>query len=134
METLFGEPMDPQALARMSSLALAHIGDAVFELLVRNQLCRQGKLTNANLHFSTVRLVNAHAQAQAAAALLPVLTEEEHAVYRRARNAKVHSVPKRAELAEYHAATAFEALLGYVFLKGDTIRLKQLFELAVKES
>ena len=90
MAALFGPPMDQQALGAMSSLALAHVGDAVFELMVRSWLCRQGRQTNADLHAATVRMVNAHAQACAAGKLLPVLTEEEGAVYRRARNALQH--------------------------------------------
>lgn len=111
----------------MSSLALAHVGDAVYELLVRLYLCAAGRETAPGMHSAAVALVNAGAQARGAARILPELTEEELAVYRRGRNAKVHSVPKNAELGDYHAATGLEALFGYLYLKERTGRLNQLF-------
>ena len=89
----------PDEIRAISSLGLAHLGDGVFELMVRSWLCRQGRQTNADLHAATVRMVNAHAQACAAGKLLPVLTEEEGAVYRRAQiNCVGKLVSRRATL------------------------------------
>lgn len=118
---------------RISAVGLAHVGDAVYELLVRSLLVSQGHLAVQDLHRSTVRLVRASAQAEAAARLQPLLTEEEQAVFRRARNAKVHAAPQGASVGEYHAATALEALFGYLYLLGRTERLEALFAAAVGE-
>ena len=80
-----------------------------------------------DLHRETVRRVNAPAQARAAEAILPLLTEAEHAVYKRGRNAKVNSVPQHADVAQYHAATGLETLFGWLYLLGRTQRLRELF-------
>jgi ribonuclease-3 family protein len=101
------EPLLPEReLHAMSVLALAHVGDAVYELLVRTELCRRGRLTAGALHRETVLYVSATAQARAAERLLPRLTEEERDIYRRGRNPKVASVPRSADAGEYLAATA----------------------------
>lgn len=118
---------------RVSAVGLAHVGDAVYELLTRSMLCAQGHLAAQDLHRSTVALVKAPAQAAAAARLLPRLTEEELAVYRRARNAKVHAAPQGASVGEYHAATALEALFGWLYLLGRTERAAALFAAAMEE-
>ena len=123
-----GEPED------LSSLALAHVGDAVYDLLVRTELAAQGKLRNDSLHKETVALVNAHAQFAAAERLLPLLTEEESAVFRRARNAKVHSVPKNAAISDYHGATGLEALFGWLWLKGREERIRELFDIIMENA
>ena len=83
--------------------------------------------TIEDLHRETVRRVNAPAQARAAEAILPLLTEAEHAVYKRGRNAKVNSVPQHADVAQYHAATGLETLFGWLYLLGRTQRLRELF-------
>ncbi|MDO4991131.1 MAG: ribonuclease III domain-containing protein [Eubacteriales bacterium] len=114
-------------LAAMSALALAHVGDAVYELLVRTELCRAGRLTAGQLHRETVRYVAAPAQAKAALKLLPRLTEQEAAVYRRGRNAHGHAAPKAASPQEYHAASGLEALFGWLYLRGDNERARELF-------
>ena len=114
-------------LQNLSSLALAHLGDAVYELMARTYLVSRGRETNHGLHRATVVLVQAPAQAAAAAKLLPLFTEEEAAVYKRGRNAKTHAIPHGATLQEYHAATALEAVFGYLYLKGRRERLNQLF-------
>ena len=118
---------------KLSSLALAHVGDAVYDLLVRTKLTTDGSLTAVSLHKETVARVNARAQHEAAERILPVLTEEESAVYRRARNTKVHSVPKNASLAEYHSATGLEALFGWLWLKGMDGRIMELFEMITEK-
>ena len=116
---------------RMGSLALAHVGDAVFELLVRVYLA-PGSGKNGSLHRAAVEMVNAAAQAGDMEKLLPLLTEEEAEVFRRGRNVKVHSVPKHARLGDYHAATGLEALFGYLYLLGRRERLNALFAAIVE--
>ena len=101
--------LDDAAIARMSSLALAHVGDAVYEILVRTHLACGGTQTAKNLHSQTIALVRASAQAKAIEHILPDLTEEEQTVYRHGRNAKPKTVPKSATVAEYAHATALEA-------------------------
>lgn len=120
--------MNAEDIGKMSVLSLAHVGDAVYELLVRTRLAEKGFSTVVGLHRETVALVKAPAQARAAAVLLPCLTEQEHAVYRRGRNSHVNSVPRGATKAEYHAATALEAVFGYLWLTGAHGRVHELFE------
>lgn len=117
----------------VSSLGLAHVGDGVFELMVRSWLCIRGKATNRGLHKATVKYVAAPAQAEAAQKILPILSEEEADVFRRGRNASPHTIPKAASREEYQTATAVEALFGYLWLKGETGRLNELFELMMEE-
>ena len=116
----------------VSSLGLAHIGDAVYELMVRTYLVTRGKETNRSLHRATVALVSAGAQARAAERIMPRLTEEERDVFRRGRNAKVHAIPRAATHDEYHTATALEALFGYLYLRGRMERLNELFDAAME--
>ena len=118
-----------EEIGRMSSLALAHIGDAVYELLVRSWLCREGAETAKILHIAAVRYVAAPAQAEAAHRIDPALTDEERAIYKRGRNARVNSVPGHSTIEEYHAATGIETLFGWLYLKGRSDRLLQLFML-----
>jgi ribonuclease-3 family protein len=128
MKDLFRPELTGQEIEKISSLGLAYIGDAVFELFIRLRICGQGKLTSANMHESAVHHVNAHAQSVYAKHILPELTDEELRIFKRGRNAKVHSVPKNADLSEYHAATGLEALIGYLYLRGDSERLEKLLE------
>ncbi|MBQ7120212.1 MAG: ribonuclease III [Oscillospiraceae bacterium] len=125
--------LDKNEIFEMSSLALAHIGDAAFELMVRSNLCKGGMRKAKELHKNTVLSVSASAQEAASKKILPHLTEEEHDVYLRGRNAKVNSLPKHATPETYHAATAFEALWGWLYLSGRYERLNELFEVIVSE-
>lgn len=111
----------------ISMLGLAHIGDGVYELLTRTMLCKQGHSVAAKLHRLTVSYVNAPAQAAAVKKIMPLLTAQELAVYKRGRNAKVNSVPQKATEGEYHAATGLEALFGWLYLQGETQRIDSLF-------
>lgn len=113
---------------------LAYIGDAVYELTVRLHVCKQSHAKSGALHRKTVQLVMAAAQANAAARLLPLLTEEESSIFRRGRNSQPGSMPKNADPAEYQAATGFEALIGYLYLKGDTCRLDSLLAIILEEN
>ena len=125
--------MDREALLNMSSLGLAHLGDGVFELMVRSWLCLHGKAKVKDLHRATVAYVAAPAQAAAMERLLPLLTDEEADVYRRGRNTAPHSVPRAATRAQYQSATGLEALLGWLYLQGRTDRLNQLFDAMMAE-
>lgn len=112
-----------------STLALAHIGDGVYELMMRTALAQSGVTGAAHLHRETVRRVNAPAQAAAVEHIHDHFSEQELAVYKRGRNAKVNGIPQKAEVAEYHAATGLETLFGWLWLKGETARLVELFHM-----
>ena len=118
---------------RISMLGLAHVGDGVYELLTRSRLCQLGHTDVQELHKLTVSRVRAEAQAKAADRLLPLLEEEELALYRRGRNTHVNSVPHNAELKDYHAATGLEALFGWLFLQGRMERIETLFAAATED-
>lgn len=126
MQGFFPE-MSVQEVNQIGMLSLAHVGDAVYELLVRSRLCAVNHTAVTQLHRLTVSQVNAAAQAQAVEMILPLLTEEERGVYKRGRNTKVNSVPHHAEIAQYHAATGLEALFGWLYLLGRRERLEELF-------
>ena len=117
----------PELIQGISSLGLAHLGDGVFELMVRSWLCLHGKATSKGLHRATVRYVAAPAQARAVEKILPLLEEAEQDVFRRGRNTSPHSVPQNASRADYQAATGLEALFGWLWLQGRTDRLNELF-------
>ena len=118
-------------LRGVSTLGLAHIGDAVFELMVRTWLCTQGVSTAKKLHDGTIEFVSARAQADASGRIKSELNEEELAVFKRGRNAYANSVPRASTHEEYHLATAVETLFGYLYLRGETERLGKLFEMVV---
>ena len=125
----FFPEMPVQDVNKISMLGLAHVGDAVYELLYRSKLCTDGHTAVAEMHRMTVAFVRAEAQAEAAAKLLPVLTTEEASVYKRGRNAKVNSVPHNADIGQYHAATGLEALFGWLYLLGRTELINELFNI-----
>lgn len=125
--------LDKDRINQISSLGLAHLGDGVYELMVRSWLVLHGKATNKGLHKATVRYVAAPAQAEQAERILSILTQEEQDVFRRGRNTKVYTVPKAASREQYQTATALEALFGYLYLRGQTGRLDELFELMMTE-
>lgn len=129
----FNLRLDPGGVQAVSTLGLAHLGDAVYELMVRSRLCVEGKTTSKGLHRATVARVSAPAQAAAARQLSGLLTPEEEAVFRRGRNANIHTVPKHAELNDYRIATAVEALFGWLYLNGEKERLCRLFDAMMDE-
>ena len=134
MENYFEPCFAPDQLRAISSVGLAHIGDAVFEILARTWLCAHGKATGKGLHQAAIRLVCAESQARRAERILPLLTEEEAAVFRRGRYAQVHTVPNHASRAQYGEATALEALLGWLYLSGRRDRVNQLFQEMMEEA
>ena len=133
MENYFQPGLPRERLLAISSIGLAHMGDAVFELLVRSWLCAHGGATGRGMHRSAVRLVCAESQAEKAEKIKPLLTEDEKAVFRRGRNAQVHTVPHHASRAQYGEATALEALLGWLYLRGETARINELFCIMMEE-
>ena len=134
MQDYFDIDLTDDQLRAISSIGLAHMGDAVFEVMVRTWLCAHGKATGKGLHQATIRLVCAESQAEKAEHILPLLTEEEMAVFKRGRNAQVHSVPGHASRAQYGEATALEALLGWLWLKGRRERISELFDRMMEEA
>lgn len=133
MENYFCPEMDLQDINEISMLGLAHIGDGVYELLTRTMLCRKGYTKVTDLHRLTVAIVNAPAQAEAMEKLLPLLTDEEMSVYKRGRNTKVNSIPHKADISQYHAATGLEALFGWLYLQGRVDRINELYAVCVED-
>ena len=133
MTDFFHLNMPREELLNLSSLGLAHLGDSVFEVMVRSWLCLHGKAKAKDLHRATVAYVAAPAQAARAQRILPLLSEEEQDVFRRGRNTAPHSVPKAASRGEYQTATALEALFGWLYLQGRTQRLNELFTIMMEE-
>ena len=123
---------DIRQVNAISNLGLAHVGDGVYELLCRTYLCTQGDQTVLKLHKDTVNMVKAPAQAKYMDKLLPHLTEEELAFYRRGKNAHTHAAPKSASPKEYQMATGLETLFGALFLLGQTDRLNELFAIILE--
>ena len=129
MLLLTDDRMDPMSAALLNPLQLAYIGDAVWEITVRQQLVMR-RLTVRHMHEECVRRVNAKAQAEQMARLETHLTEEEKAIAHRGRNAHAkHPSPRNQDPSDYAEATAFEALIGYLYLTDQTDRLRALFRL-----
>lgn len=119
-------------LRQISPLTLSFIGDSVYDLMVREYVISLANRPVGQLNKRKVNVVNCKFQAECAEILEPHLTEEETVIYKRGRNANVHSVPKNANKQDYHTATGFEAVFGYLYLKKDIARLRELFDLIVK--
>ena len=134
MENYFQMNFTHRQVNEVTNLGLAHIGDGVYELLCRTYLCAGGDHTVKNLHKDTVSLVNAPAQAKFVDKILPQLTEEEVAFFRRGKNAHTHAAPKAASRAEYAKATGLETLFGALYLLGRTDRLNALFHMMMEEN
>ncbi len=132
MTDYFSLSADKNTLDTISSLGLAHLGDAVYELMVRSWLCLHGKATAKGLHRAAVGYVAAPAQARMVEAVKPLFTEAEGDVFRRGRNASPHSIPPHASREDYAAATALEALFGWLWLRGEKDRLNELFEIMME--
>ncbi len=128
---IFGDLTTPltEPQARMySPLTLAFLGDAVYSLLVRNMLTVESNKPTGKLHKDSIKYVNAAFQAQMIKELMDELTENEIAVFKRGRNAHSAHSPKNQSDADYRYATGFEALYGYLYLSGNTQRVKELFQ------
>lgn len=128
MENYLSPKLEKQELLNMSTLALAHIGDSVFEIMARSYLATTGVATSKNLHRETVLLVNATTQAHDARLIEPMLLEHELSVFKRGRNSKPKTVPKSSCREDYALATALESLFGYLYLRQEYDRINELFE------
>lgn len=133
MENFFAPSMEKRDINAIGVLGLAHLGDAVFEIMVRTWLCTNGRTLVRNMHRETVANVCAPAQARRMERMLPMLNDEELACYRRGRNAHVHGIPKNATHEEYAKATGLECLFGWLYLMGRTERLNELFGRTMEE-
>ena len=134
MTDYFHLTIDRDRLLSLSTLGLAHLGDGVYELMVRSWLVLHGKAKAKDLHRATVKYVAAPAQAERFERLRSLLTQEEEDVFRRGRNTDPHSVPKAASRAQYQTATGLEALFGWLYLQGRTERLNELFAAMMEET
>ena len=121
------EPVPKERASLMNPVVLAFVGDAVYTLLVRTELAVNSAAKANELNKRAAEIVSAHGQSGALERMLPLLTEEEDAVYRRGRNAKKTTKSKNASVADYVRSTGFEALLGYLYLTGQTERIQELF-------
>ncbi len=113
----------------LSPLTWAYVGDCVFELYIRTNLVNQTHLKPHKLHIESIKYVKAQAQANILKEIEKNLTEEEKEIVRRGRNAESHHLPKNAKVQDYRYATAFEALIGYLYLTKKRERLKEILTL-----
>lgn len=129
MSNIFGDPLIDHDVSTRSMLQIAYVGDAVWELIVRDQLFRKG-LNVHHMHSESVQHVNAKAQASFVHLLLPMLTQQEIELIRRGRNAHArHPAPKNQNPEDYALATAFESLIGFLFLTGNDDRLNCIIDM-----
>ena len=127
------DPVDENILRQFSPVVLAYIGDAAFELMVRSFIVTAGKRRVKDIHLDTVEHVRASSQARFIRSIFNELSDTEQDLVRRGRNAKSQP-PKNVDVGDYRMSTGFEALLGYLYLKGDFDRLKYLVGLALEEN
>jgi len=123
-----------QKLAGYNAVAIAYIGDAVYNLFVRTRLIEERDAQSGKLQAQSGKIVSARMQAQAALKIKEILTEEETAIFKRARNAKKTSTAKNASASEYSNSTGIEAVFGYLYLKNEQTRLYELLNIAFEES
>ena len=117
----------------LSPLTWAYVGDAVYELYVRTSLVNKTKLKPHKLHIESIKYVQAKAQADILNEIMEELTDEEKEIVRRARNAENHHLPKNAEPEDYMYSTAFEGLIGYLYLTKQDERLKEILEKCIEK-
>lgn len=130
MERFYNKDCD---VNNLSPLTLAFMGDTVFDMFVRERLICQANRPVNKLHNLASKTVNAASQAEAVKKIMEFLTEEELAVFRRGRNTHTNHKAKNATEGDYHYATGFEALFGYLYLKGNMERLRELFDIITEE-
>ena len=116
-----------EEIKMMNSLSLAHVGDGVFELFVRTRI-NNGRTNSHKLHILASKIVKASSQAVYLEKIESLLTDEELGVINRARNSKLHTIPKNATLKDYRNAIAFEALFGYLYLMGRDDRMLEIYD------
>lgn len=118
----------------LAPLILAHIGDAIYEVVIRTMVLSKGNRQIEKVHKETIKYVNAKTQAEMADKMMPHMTDEELDIYKRGRNAKSSTKAKNASIADYRKATGFEALMGFLYLKGETKRMLELIEEGMKDA
>lgn len=126
--------LEEQDIKTYSPLTLAYIGDAIFELVVRTVLVERKNMQPEKLHKAAIKIVKAETQSNLIEALKEELTEEELKIYKRGRNAKAVTRAKNATMSDYRRATGFEALMGYLYLKGDLERMIRLISLGIEKA
>ena len=129
IDSFFG--IEGKDIRSFSPLTLAYIGDAVYEIVIRTIIVEKGNAPVNKLHHKASSLVKAVAQKEAMGKILPLLTEEEEAVYKRGRNAKSYTSAKNASVIDYRIATGFEALMGFLYMMGRNERMLELVKIAV---
>ena len=129
IDSFFG--IEGKDIRSFSPLTLAYIGDAVYEIVIRTIIVEKGNAPVNKLHHKASSLVKAVAQKAAMEKILPLLTEEEEAVYKRGRNAKSYTSAKNASVIDYRIATGFEALMGFLYLMGRNERMLELVKISV---
>ena len=128
MEELIERKKEKEEVNMMSPLTWAYIGDCVYELYVRQELVNKTSLKPHNLHIEAIKYVKASKQAEILNTIMNKLTDEEKDIVRRGRNAQNHHLPKNASIQDYMYATAFEALIGYLYLTKKDERLKEILQ------
>ena len=129
MEELIERKKDEEEINMLSPLTWAYIGDCVYELYVRQELVNKTNLKPHNLHMEAIKYVKASKQAEILNEIMDVLTDKEKDIVRRGRNAENHHLPKNASVQDYMYSTAFEALVGYLYLTKQDKRLKEIFNI-----
>ena len=124
---IYRNPVDKEHAKQMNPVVLAFIGDAAYTLFVRERLALSSRYKTGELDRRTSQIVSAHGQSLELERMMPLLTQEEEAVFRRGRNAKKPTKSKNATVGEYVRSTGFEALLGFLYLTGQTDRIEELF-------
>lgn len=129
MEYLIERAKSPEEINMLSPLTWAYVGDCIYELYIRTDLVNKTKLKPHKLHIETIKYVKAKAQADILKRIEKNLTEKELEIVRRGRNAENHHLPKNADPADYMYSTAFEGLIGYLYLTKQDERLKEIFKM-----
>ena len=129
MEELIELNRPEEEINLLSPLTWAYVGDCVYELYIRTNLVNKTNLKPHKLHIETIKHVKAKSQAEFLAKIQDKLTEEEKNIVRRGRNAENHHLPKNADPADYMYSTAFEGLIGYLYLTKQDERLKEIFKM-----
>ncbi len=132
MDELIKIVKDEKDINQLSPLTWAYVGDSVFELYIRTKLINETKLKPHELHIKAINYVKAKTQAEMLNKIYEELDEKEKDIVRRGRNAENHHLPKNASVHEYMYSTAFESLIGYLYLTNNTSRVKEIIELSLK--
>lgn len=131
IEKFISQDTTKQEINLTSPLVWAYVGDAVYELYIRTHLVNTTKLNPHKLHIESIKYVKAKAQADILYQLMPILTQEEQTVVRRGRNTQNHHLPKNANITEYMYSTAFEGLIGYLYLTKQNQRLEEILKMCL---